>query len=406
MSHPSHPSHPSHSSHSSHPLDRARRALVTCFGASDAPPVGCFAPGRINLVGDHIDYVGGTVLPMSLDRGTWIVARVARSPGVHVHALDADETRSITAGADAEDFPRGHFARFVAGLISLGEGRIEQSGVELAVTGELRGGGLSSSASFCIAVALALMETGHLPRRRGMTLARLAQDVEHRFLGVACGIMDQAAIVGGAERGALALDCASGRVRPVPLDWGHRTLLAIRSRVDRRLADGAYNQRRAELAEGLARIGHATDAIPDLGPAGLQDIAADDAPLRRVRHVLSEQRLVREAIAAARGGDWNAFGAAMTASHASLRDDYDVSCAELDAIVDAASATAGCAGARLTGAGFGGWAIALVERGAVEAVLEAVGRASGGALREDEWFHARPGGPARRWPEQGGPSGP
>ena len=405
--------------------ERSRRARVRAAldsvagagvaGSGGAGVVEAFAPGRINLIGDHIDYVGGTVVPMSIDRGTWFAARRRAAPGIRVQTLDVGETAVCHAGEDPDDAAAatavqsgaGHWSRFVRGLLALAStaenetgtgtaaGTDARPGAEIVVSGELAGGGLSSSASFCVGMAMVLMELDCIPRLRGMTLARCAQQVEHDWLGVACGIMDQAAVVAGREDGALELDCRTGRTAPVMLDWGARSLLAIRSRGDRRLADGAYNQRRAELAAGLARLGKAPDLIPELNPAGMQDIEADDLPLRRVRHIVGEQRLVREALAAARRGDWPAFGAALTASHASLRDDYAVSTPELDRIVDAATATAGCEGARLTGAGFGGWAIALVRDAALDAVLAAVGRARGAPLTTGEWFVARPGGAAR-----------
>lgn len=369
-----------------------RAALDEVFGRAGDRRVEVFAPGRINLIGDHIDYVGGTVLPMSIDRGTWLAGRRATGTGVRVHAVDAGETRACPM----DDAPPGHWSRFVSGLLELADLDGDVPGVEVAVAGTLSGGGLSSSASFCVGMAELLMDLGVLPRLRGMTLARYAQRVEHEYLGVRCGIMDQVAVVAGRSDGALALDCDSGQVTPVPLDWGARSLLAIRSRADRTLADGAYNRRRAELSAGLARLGKPDDRIPQLGPAGLQDIADDDLALRRVRHVVTEQRLVHEALAAARRGNWPAFGAALTASHASLRDDYDVSVDDLNLIVDTATATPGCEGARLTGAGFGGWAIALVHAPAVAWVLDAVAEARGEALGADDWFLARPGGCVRR----------
>lgn len=380
---------------------RRRARLRAALDPVDGRVVEAFAPGRINLIGDHIDYVGGTVVPMSIDRGTWFAARRSSAPGIRVHALDQGETRTCHAAADpaALDVAAGHWSRFVHGLLALADAPAglpaDAPGAEIAVSGELAGGGLSSSASFCVGMAIVLMELGCLPRLRGMSLARRAQQVEHDWLGVRCGIMDQVAVVAGRDDGALELDCSSGRSAPLALDWGPRSLLAIRSGGDRRLADGAYNQRRTELAAGLARLGKGQDAIPHLNPAGLQDIEEDDLPLRRVRHIVTEQRLVREAVAAARRGNWPAFGAALTASHASLRDDYAVSIPELDRIVDAATATDGCEGARLTGAGFGGWAIALVRDAALKQVLAAVGTARGAPLEDREWFLARPGGAAR-----------
>jgi galactokinase len=380
------------------PRLRARAGLEDAFGVvEDDHRIELFCPGRINLIGDHIDYVGGTVLPMSIDRGTWFCGRRAPKRGIRVHALDQGEILSCPV----DDAPVGHWSRFVTGLLELGAPDGDRPGVELAVTGELAGGGLSSSASFCVGMARLLMDLGVLPALQGQHLARLAQRVEHDHLGVACGIMDQLAVVEGREDGALELDCATGEVTPVPLAWGARSLLVVRSRADRRHADGAYNARRNELREGLHRLGKAEDRVPTLGAAALQDVADDDLPLRRVRHTLTEQRLVHAALAAARAHDWTAFGAALNASHASLRDDYDVSIPDLDLIVDAAASTPGCEGARLTGAGFGGWAIALVQDPSLPRVLDAIAAARGEALGPREWFLARPGGAVRRLPATG-----
>jgi galactokinase len=355
----------------------------------------------VNLIGDHIDYLGGTVLPMSLDRGTWFAFEAADAPGIEIHALDRGESLRIDPGASSDAVPPGaapDWSPFVRGLLTLGRRGFAGRGGRIHVAGDLAGGGLSSSASFCVGLARVFMELGVLQRVQGEALARLAQRVEHEFVGVQCGLMDQLAVVFGRSAGAVAIDCRSAAVQPVPLAWGDRRLLAMRSRTPRRLAGGGYNTRRRELAEGLARLGLPDDRIPP--PDALRGTsigtAAEDLPLRRVRHVISEQARVLDALEAAEVRDWARFGGAMSASHASLRDDFDVSTAELDTMVAAASTADGCEGARLTGAGFGGWAIALVrDADAAATVLEAVGESLGSPLGIQDWFLAQPGGPVR-----------
>ena len=356
------------------------------------------APGRINLIGDHIDYVGGTVLPMSIDRGTWFAFESRTEAVVELRALDRDATITLAPEAvrlrpepDAQD---EDWECFLRGLLALGPPGDEAAGLRITVAGDLHGGGLSSSASYCVGLAQVLSAAGVLAEQTSVERAHLAREVEHRYVGVACGLMDQLAVALGLEDGAMELDCATGAATPLPLAWGPRVLLALRTRTDRQLASGGYNTRREELAAGLARLAVAPDAIPHAEVLPEQ-VDAKDLPLRRVRHVVSEQARVRAAVVAARSGDWAGFGAAMTASHVSLRDDYDVSTPELDRIVDAALAVDGCDGARLTGAGFGGWAIALVDETAVPAVLEAVAAATGREPTADDWFLARPGGAAR-----------
>ena len=353
----------------------------------------CFAPGRINLIGDHIDYLGGTVLPMSIDRGTWFGFEAESTSGMTLEALDLGEVLTVSSIGDVEALAAEDWHAFLKGLLALGRPTAAPLVGRIVFAGDLWGGGLSSSASFGVGLARVLAELGVLPRLEGIGLARLAQRVEHQFVGVQCGLMDQLAVVLGRGGGALALDCASGEFMPVSLAWPDHRLLVLRSRSPRTLASGGYNARRAELAIGLDRLGLPDDAMP---PAdALNRIDVDDAPWRRVRHVISEQQRVEEALVAAEAKDWGTFGTLMTASHASLRDDYEVSTPALDAIVEAAVATPGCEGARLTGAGFGGWAIALVRDGSVAAVRSAVDDALEAPLADEEWFVARPGGPVR-----------
>ena len=353
----------------------------------------CFAPGRINLIGDHIDYLGGTVLPMSIDRGTWFGFEVGATSGLTLEALDRGEVLRVSSIADVDALAVVDWHAFLKGLFALGRPTGAPLAARIVFAGDLWGGGLSSSASFGVGLARVLAELGVLPRLEGIGLARLAQRVEHQFVGVQCGLMDQLAVVLGRSGGAIALDCARGAFTPVSLAWPDHRLLVMRSRTPRTLASGGYNARRAELAIGLDRLGLPDDAMPPSD--ALNGVVVDDVPWRRVRHVISEQLRVEQALLAAKASDWAAFGALMTASHASLRDDYEVSTPALDAIVEAAVATPGCEGARLTGAGFGGWAIVLVRNEAVDAVRSAVDAALDAPLADEEWFVACPGGSVR-----------
>ena len=358
-----------------------------------------WAPGRVNLIGDHIDYLGGTVLPMTLDRGTAVLALERDGAGLRIHALDAAEATPF----DALDtmLRYGDWRDFVAGLLALNPDAASGPGLDLVVSGDLAGGGLSSSASFTLALALALMDAGWLRKLEGADLARYAQRVEVERVGTACGLMDQLAIVHGNSEGAVAIDCSTAAVEPVPLPLAEREVLLVHCGQERRLADGIYNRRRAELAAGLALLGQAADRIPEVAADALPVAFTATIEGRRVRHVVREQALVNTVRAAAAARDWSTLGDAMTASHASLRDDFEVSVPALDALVAAAVATPGCDGARLTGAGLGGWAVVLLASGAQEDVLTAAGRALGQTRDALRWFVARPGGRLRRLDDDG-----
>lgn len=371
---------------------------------SDAEPLGAYwAPGRINLIGDHIDYLGGTVLPMTLDRGTAVLVLPRTDRQLHVHALDVDEHACFGQRPleDESTLPQGNWRDFVTGLLRLDDLQPSEpaQGLDLVVSGDLEGGGLSSSASFTLALALSLMANGWLRFRGGIELARFAQAVEVQHVGTNCGLMDQLVIVNGSFKGAVAIDCGGEAVTEIAVDWQDRELLVMHCGEPRRLADAAYNQRRSELSRGLLALGESDQSIPDRSSATIEAAMAatlgEGAAARRVRHVISEQQRVLAARKALDRQDWPGLGAAMTASHVSLRDDFEVSVPALDALVEAVVHTPGCDGARMTGAGFGGWAIALVERHAREAVLTAAAAAIQRPLSGLDHFIARPGGPAR-----------
>ena len=365
--------------------DLLRQRDAACADFADAFPGegtvwAAYAPGRVNLIGDHTDYTGGFVLPMSIHRGTHAVVRPRADGAVRVVA-DGFGEASWRLGTPAAGHPL--WARYVFGVAREVAARAPEppGGADLFVTGDVPvGAGLSSSASLTIAVALGLAAAWGV--ELGETeAALLAQRVEHHDAGVQCGIMDQVAVRSGRAGHAVLLDCRSLAHEAVPVPTDRVAVVIVNSRVARSLADSAYNARRATVeaaAETLRRRG--VTAPDGSSVASLRDVtvgalrqhadALGDA-LPRARHVVTENARVVEAAAALRTGDVATVGRLMDASHASLRDDYEVSGPELDVLVEIAR-EAGAVGARLTGAGFGGCTVNLVPAARTEAFAPSV----------------------------------
>ena len=343
-----------------------------------APAFAAYAPGRVNLIGDHTDYAGGLALPMTIDRGTHAVVR-PRADGV---------VRVVAEGFGEADWQVGRpvggdlWARYVLGTAREVAAAASTAGLgaDFYVAGDVPvGAGLSSSASLTVAVALGLAAAWGVELSE-TEAALLAQRVEHRDAGVQCGVMDQIAVRSGRAGHAVLLDCRSLAHQAVPLP-ADVAVVVVSSGVERSLADSAYNERRAAVeraAEVLAERGvtgadgRPARSLRDAAPADLDahaDALGDLLPY--ARHVVTENARVAEAARALGAGDVAAFGRLMAASHASLRDDYGVSGPELDALVEEARA-AGALGARLTGAGFGGCTVNLVRQGDVDAFAERV----------------------------------
>ncbi|MGI8492333.1 MAG: galactokinase [Acidimicrobiales bacterium] len=333
--------------------------------------VRAFAPGRVNLIGDHTDYCGGYALPMAVHLGT--TGRL--EPGgdtVHLVSADAeDPTRvPLSVGDPAAVLPE--WARYVAGVVK--ELRPPAGGVGSVTSTLPVGAGLSSSAALELAVALALGFQGP-----PLELARLCQRAEQQASSVPCGIMDQLTSACGVAGHALLLDCAAGVVTPVELPE-EVEVVAVHSGRARRLAGSDYASRRATCEEAAAAIGPLRGAsLTDLG--GI----ADPVTASRARHVISENARVLEFVAALSAGDPASAGRLMVDSHRSLRDDFEVSTPELDRVVERLMAVPGVYGARLTGAGFGGCAVALVARGT----------SLGAGWRQPHWRLEAVGGAAR-----------
>ncbi len=310
-----------------------------------------WAPGRVNLIGDHTDYTGGLVLPMAIDLGT-TVEGVPGGEEVRLTSAELEGQAVVPLGGVAPRECAPPWARYVAGVVAVtapAQGFTGRVSTTLPV-----GAGLSSSAALEVAVALALGFEGS-----ALELALACQQAEQLASGVPCGVMDQLASAAGVAGHALLIDCTSLAVTPVPIPDGVEVVV-VPSGEARELAASAYAQRRAQCEAAIALIGPLTQATP-------ADVAtlADPVVAARARHVVTENQRVRDMAAALAAGDAGACGALMVASHESLRVDFDVSTPRLDALVAELVAAPGVHGARLTGAGFGGCVVALAEPGAV-----------------------------------------
>lgn len=347
----------------------ARSAFTDRFGL--APTILVRAPGRVNLIGEHTDYNDGFVMPMAIDRWTAIALRPRMDDEVKLHSLETAETGSFSL-ADLSPGKVNGWLNYVHGVAgAMAAAGLALRGWEGVVASDVPvGAGLSSSASFELAVARAFAVLGDAPWD-GAAMARLCQRAENEWAGVNCGIMDQLASACGVAGHALLIDCRSLEIRPAPLDA--RTKIIVLDTGKRRgLVDSAYNERRAQCVVAARACG--ASSLRDVTSEALEKVRADlgDAIFRRARHVLSENARTREAFETMARGDLATLGQLMNQSHLSLRDDFEVSCRELDAMVECAQAVKGCLGARMTGAGFGGCAVALVEAGAVEAFTTGV----------------------------------
>ena len=335
-----------------------------------------YAPGRVNLIGEHTDYNEGFVLPAAVDRGVAVAARRVAGETFTLHAADLGE-RCAFLRAPLERAPAHPWADYFKGVVwALTKRGVDVPACEVVITGDLpRGAGLSSSAAYEVATALVLAALGgfELPP---LDLAKLAREAENGFVGVACGIMDQMASTFGERGRALLLDCRSLGHETVQIPPGLKVVV-VNSGVRHSLASSEYNRRRAECEEGVRILAGLRPGVRSLRDVTPEDEARLFALLpavvrKRCRHVVSENARVLEAVTAMRSGDTTRLKVLMAASHASLRDDYQVSCPELDILVELALALPTCQGARLTGAGFGGSTVNLVETTAVEDFSQSV----------------------------------
>src|SRR3990172_1744287 len=357
------------------------------------PDIVVRAPGRVNLLGEHTDYNDGFVLPIAIDRAVTLAASRCSSHLASIVSIEYDESATfqiteVKPGSDEgwiayptpQRVGRGSpkatpsWAAYPASVAwSLREAGCTLCGMDAVMTSNVPiGAGLSSSAAVEVAFATTWEHLSGFTLRKPL-LARLCQRAENEFVGVMCGIMDQTICAMGRAGHALLLDCRDQSIQHVPLPAGYAVIVAD-TRVERSLAASAYNERRAQCGEAV-RLLQSRDpsiaALRDVTPAFLKQHAQDlpDEIGKRARHVVSENARVLESVEALKRGDVEQFGRGMIASHRSLRDDYEVTCRQLDLMVEAALRIEGVAGARMTGAGFGGCTVNLVREDAVERFL-------------------------------------
>ena len=355
--------------------DHASAAFADRFGRT--PRWIVRAPGRVNLIGEHTDYNDGFVLPVAIDRAIWIAAAPRDDGRVVVYSLDFDERAEFSLdtllGEDGSLKNQGSgWIEYLKGTAwSLQSAGHELAGWEGVLVGDVPlGAGLSSSAALEVATARAFAAAGGL-EWDPVEMAKLGQKAENQWVGVNCGIMDQLISATGRRDHALLIDCRSLETSPVPFPPGVAVVI-LDTGTRRGLVDSAYNERRGQCEAAADFFG--VKALREVDRRTLRAKASelDDTVLRRARHVITENDRTLAAVKAMGDGNLETLGQLMIESHVSLRDDYEVSSDALNAMVDSANAHAACFGARMTGAGFGGCAVAVVKSDAADSFSRTV----------------------------------
>ena len=338
-----------------------------------APAIVVRAPGRVNLIGEHTDYNDGFVLPLAIDRAVWVALRPRPDCRVSVYSVDYQETREFDLGSLKHE--KAGWVEYVKGVAwCLQDAGMNLKGWEGVLAGDVPlGAGLSSSAAVEMATARAFAAVSGLPWD-AVAQAKLGQRAENKWIGVNCGIMDQLISSTGRTGHAMLIDCRSLELQPAPLPNGV-AVVVLDTATRRGLVDSAYNERRSQCEAAAKAFG--VRALRDVTPEQFEIKSGqlDAITRRRARHVITEDNRTVRAVEAMRRGDIAQLGRLMNESHTSLRDDYEVSSEALNAMVEAAQAHKACFGARMTGAGFGGCAVAIVRADAADDFVAATSAA-------------------------------
>ena len=345
-------------------------SFVKHFG--ERPSLIVRAPGRVNLIGEHTDYNDGFVLPMAIDRAIWIAVRPRTDRFARIHSVDFEAEAVFSLDDLKKEQGWAEYLKGIAHILQA-EG-YKLSGWDGVMMGDVpRGSGLSSSAAVEMATARVFASVSNL-KWDAAYMARIGQRAENQWVGVNCGIMDQMASAASKEGHALFLDCRSLEIQHVPLP-DHVAVVVMDTSTRRGLVDSAYNERRSQCEEAARFFG--VKALRDVSLDEFEERKSglNEVVMRRARHIITDDQRVLDAMQAMRTNDLVRLGNILNAGHSSLRDDFEVTNEALNQIVEAAQEQSSCYGARMTGGGFGGCAIALVDAGKVNAFVDSVERA-------------------------------
>jgi galactokinase len=328
-----------------------------------------YAPGRVNLIGEHTDYNQGFVLPIAINRGTLIAGSARSDQKICVYSISMGETVEFDLGGSPLMLSPGHWSNYVYGVVRvLEEHGHSLVGADLMIASNIpTGAGLSSSAALENATSLALLSLSNVSVPDKIQIAQMSQQAEHQYVGTQCGIMDQLVSAMGLQNQALLINCKSLTTRAVPINLPNMAIVICDSQVKHELSSSAYNQRVSECQQGLAYLQQALPQIKSLSDIDeqqleqFQSLINDHIILKRLRHVVSENARTLKMVEALKTGDTALIGQLMQLSHESLKNDYEVSCPELDTLVDIARSIPGTIGSRMTGGGFGGCTVNLVQ---------------------------------------------
>jgi galactokinase len=341
-----------------------------------------FAPGRVNMIGEHTDYNGGHVFPCALSFGTYAVARKREDSKVKVYSKNFEDLGIIEFSLEELEYDKNHdWANYPKGVIKIfkDNGYNIDSGLEILFFGNIpNGAGLSSSASIELAASVAIQGLFNLDVDM-ISMVKMSQKAENEFIGVNCGIMDQFAIGMGRQDKAILLDCSTLKYKYTNLELGDSSIVIANTNKRRGLADSKYNERRNECDRALTQLQNKLE-ITSFGELTEEEfennknLITNEIDRNRAKHAVYENQRTLKAVKALERGNLNEFGRLMNESHISLRDDYEVTGKELDTLVELAWNQEGTIGSRMTGAGFGGCTVSIVKNNKIDEFIENVGK--------------------------------